>query len=433
MVGTAITIAIADGSKAAGALADVHYVDAWAEGRFLRRTKLDWLRAGADAGTLPNAVVVRRGLLDDMRPAPFQNGDWISLRDCFTSAFSGIQTKRDHLVYAPTHQRLMDQLEEFLRLEQDQDLVFNSTAMNPASRARLVGLHADQIRPVAYRPLDIRFHYTHPAWNDRLRTEMQRAWGMENLALFSMPGGTKDGPATWCHARCPDYHAFRGSYGGYVLPLFDRRAGPNATNFSADLLRSLSAAYGASVSAIDAFDAVLCLLSATSYTRRFAEDLEDVFPHVPFPADHAVFARAVETGRDIRSIETFTRAPPRRMAGFCRLASEPVGQVISVSFTDGQIDLCEGGAGRITGIPHAVWEFSVSGYRLLPRWIEGRLGLPADLVLVRDLRDVAGRIAELIELFAQADTVLDATLARPLTREALGLVAETEGDDGDAG
>jgi hypothetical protein len=49
---------------------------------------------------------------------------------------------------------------------------------------------------------------------------------------------------------------------------------------------------------------------------------------------------------------------------------------------------------------------------------------------VRELRDVAGRIAELIDLFARADSVLEATLAETLTREALGLGAEEGADDG---
>ena len=58
MVGTAITLAIADGSKAAGELAEVRYLDSWTEGLFARRAKLDWLLAGADAGKQPE---FRRG------------------------------------------------------------------------------------------------------------------------------------------------------------------------------------------------------------------------------------------------------------------------------------------------------------------------------------------------------------------------------------
>jgi predicted helicase len=120
-----------------------------------------------------------------------------------------------------------------------------------------------------------------------------------------LPGGTGAGPAVWCHGLLPDYHAFRGCYGGYAFPLYDRRARVNGSNLSLPLIESLCTAYGLPVVPEDVFDAILCLLSASSYTRRFAEDLEDVFPHVPFPARHAAFEDAVRVGREIRAVETF--------------------------------------------------------------------------------------------------------------------------------
>lgn len=63
---------------------------------------------------------------------------------------------------------------------------------------------------------------------------------------------------------------------------------------------------------------------------------------------------------------------------------------------------------------------------MLPRWIEGRVGLPADLAFVRELRDIAARISELIHRFDEADLVLEATLADTLTREELGFAAAGE-------
>jgi hypothetical protein len=97
---------------------------------------------------------------------------------------------------------------------------------------------------------------------------------------------------------------------------------------------------------------------------------------------------------------------------------------------EGAITLCGDGSGRVAGVPRAVWEFSVSGYPVLPRWLSGRVGLPADLALVRELRDVAARIAELIDLFAKADIVLEATLHETLSREALGLQPVERDADG---
>jgi hypothetical protein len=433
-VGTAITLAIADSSKANGTAASVQYLDSWAEAQFSRRAKFDWLVRGAEAGTLPNAVTVERGLLDDMRPEPFQNGDWVSIRDCFVFASSGLESKRDHVVYGVSREDLERKIRHILTLEGEAlDEAFNSTPMNPAYRAKAVGWMEGSVSLGGYRPLDRRWHYADDAWNDRPRPTLRSVWGVSNVCLFSLPNGTNAGAAVWCFGDYPDRHAFRGSYGGYAFPLYNRRPDINAPNISAALVESLSSAYGEPVSADDVFDAILCLLSATSYTLRFAEDLEDVFPHVPFPAQLVVFQNAVRIGGEVRAVEIFARQPgeAHRRPDFVRVATEPSGAVAEVHYADGEITLCGDGTGRIMGIPQAIWEFSVSGYRLVPRWLEARVGLPADLALVRELRDICGRIAELIDLFAEADIVLEATLHETLTREALGL--DPVGQDADDG
>ena len=422
-VGTAITLAIADGSKADGEAAKVYYQDTWTEGVFSRRAKFDWLMAGADAGTPPNAVQVARGLLDDMRPMPFLNGELICLRECICFYRSGLQTKRDDFVYDPLAARLSDRIRAFLAAGDNRAReVFHDTRDRKWVTASAVPFDATHIQQVAYRPFDRRYLYNHRAYGDFLRPELQEVWGNSNVCLYAMPGGTGAGPAVWCHGLLPDYHAFRGR-GGYAFPLHDRRPNVDTPNISPSLLESLRRAYGEAVSAEDVFDAILCLLSATSYTLRFAEDLEDVFPHVPFPGRPDVFRDAVRVGREIRAVETFSREPGEayRRPNFVRVATEPRGNVAPVEFANGEITLCSDGTGRIVGISQPIWDFAVSGYRLVPRWLEARVGLAADLALVRELRDICGRIAELIDLFARADIVLEATLQETLTREALGL------------
>jgi hypothetical protein len=66
-VGTAITLAIADGNKADGNPAAVSYIDSWAEGMFSRDSKLGWLKEGEETGTRPGAIAVVRGLRVPLR------------------------------------------------------------------------------------------------------------------------------------------------------------------------------------------------------------------------------------------------------------------------------------------------------------------------------------------------------------------------------
>jgi hypothetical protein len=422
-------VAIADGGKAESAAAVVNYRDSWDEGLFRKSAKLDWLVANSNDGDVKDWTGVERGLLDDFRPTPFQNGEWLSIREAFLFSLSGVQTKRDKFAYAPNRVTLQNRIMSFLALEGAAAVaIFHPTGARPFDVAQARLLNKQVLTQAAYRPFDIRWLCNDVSCIDRPRPELQAAWGQQNLGLYSLKSNTGARPDVWCHGLLPDYHAIKGSNGGYAFPLYDRREGPHATNLSPVLIASLGEAYGQIVAPEDVFDAILALLSATSYTRRFAEDLEDVFPHIPFPATQAVFARAVDIGHQIRTLESFSRDPDARFrpASFCRLASEPDGPVASVSYRDEEIALCENGSGRITGIPQTVWDFAVSGYRVLPRWIDGRKGLPADLAFVRELRDVAARIAELIHWFDEADIVLNETLADTLTREELGFPAPAE-------
>jgi hypothetical protein len=391
----------------------VYYQDTWTEGLFSQRVKFDWLVNRAETGTPPNPVAVNRGLLDDMRPEPFQNGEWLNLRDVFVFAKSGMKSGNDDVFVSTVRSRLRDQVTPRLVGRAD-----------PSYDASLERFYC-------YRPFDRLWFFNDLRLLNRPGPAMQRVWGAENIGLYAMPSGTGEGPGTWCHALLPDYHAFRGNYGGYAFPLYNRRPDVNASNLSAALVESLGTAYGEPIAAEDVFDAILCLLSATSYTRRFAEDLEDVFPHVPFPARFPVFSEAVRIGREIRAVETFARepGPDYRRPNLARVETQPRGALSTVEYADGAIVLCEDGSGRVTGIPQQVWDFSVSRYPVLPRWLEGRKGVSANLALVRELRDICGRIAELIDLFREADIVLEATLNETLTREALGLAAGEPDED----
>jgi hypothetical protein len=403
-VGVCITLAIADGSKASDAEANVQYCDIWDEKSIRRKPKLDWLMASAVKGNINNWINLDRGGLEDFRPKPFANGEWIGLQDCFVFKKSGMKSGDDGVFISVNRLSLVNQVKPVL-----------------APRADTTH-HSNLERQIVYRPFDLRWLYNDLPLLDRPGPEMQRVLGTTNFSLYAMPAGTGAGPAVWCHGLLPDYHAFRGSYGGYAFPLWDRRGGPDAHNLNPTLLAGLKDAYGKKITPTQVFDCMLCLLSAKSYTLNFAEDLEDVFPHIPFPAQHKTFLEAAALGAEIRSVETFAR-PPEVQFIPKSFATAPKGRIKSPTYEDGSFDFCWHGAGKLSGIQQEVWDYSVSGYPLLQRWIKGREGLEVDLALATELRDICGRIAELIDLTAKADKILAKTLKNVLGRAAIGLAS----------
>ena len=196
------------------------------------------------------------------------------------------------------------------------------------------------------------------------------------------------------------------------------------------LLTGLTSVHGRLVSAKEVFDAIVALLSAPSYTRRFAWDLEETFAHIPFPAQADVFAEAVRVGSEIRLLETFARQPVEefhqaRMAGHATgvtLAVPPVGRAfLADGRGSGAVALQEDQSLRLVGVPEPVWHFAVSGYRVLPHWLAARNGEALNREFNHALLDVAWRIAELLHWFDSADQVLSRAVDAPLSIADLGL------------
>jgi predicted helicase len=175
-------------------------------------------------------------------------------------------------------------------------------------------------------------------------------------------------------------------------------------------------------------------LSSPSYTRRFAADLEDAVPHVPFPSEVHVLQQAAQIGARVRSLQTFDLQPEDRFLT-ARLEGDPKDRTLAVPKI-GSAFLDQGnGFGtvrlnatlRLERVPTRVWEFTVSGYRVVYRWVEARNGLSLDEVidedtgetLQRQLLDLVARVAAYIEACESAEAVLEATLASPLTKNQL--------------
>lgn len=433
-VGVCITTAVATRAmRDKGAEARVRYADVWKHGAFTRRDKFVLLdEARIDPARSTWVDVVRRNL-EDFTPKGFEGLDWPALPDVFAYRGYGVKTQHDNISCGLSKKALIAKILAF-QADRDADQaaeLFKDSRENKTAAAQKVEIRRADAREISFRPLDRRWLYYHDAFVDEMARRTVSAWGIDNRCLYTLPAGTGAGPATWSHGLLPDYHAFRGSYGGYAFPLWDRRHGARAHNIDPASIDGLIVAYGKAVSPQAVFDAIACLLSATSYTRRFAWDLEETFAHVPFPADPTVFTEAARIGAEIRAVECHERAPEQSFRN-ARLVGRASGVLLEVprrpldAFREdgsgtGFVLLQEDQSLRMAGVSRRAWDFAVSGYLVLYRWLAARNGEALDTHLQRGMLDVVWRIEELLSLFDAADAVLERALARPLTRAALQL------------
>lgn len=311
-VGVCVLVAYASGNKPKGEEAEVWYADAWNERAY---TEADKLRLAFAAASQPEQLHYRAVPghdMDPLKPVGFADTDWPSVDELLILRSNGIVTYRDDFVYATTQETLATRMQNWLQLPPEEATEqFGDSALNQTGRALVIPFDEDAIERVSYRPLDRRYLYAKPQYVDRLRPLLQGAWGSDNIALFACDDGTGAGPAVWCHSLKPDQHALKGSYGGWVFPLRNHSGEGRGHFFAVGVLGGLSTAYGTNVLPIEVFDAILALLSASSYTTRFAFDLEDDFPHVPFPADPGYSLPRRGSARVSAPSKVSARQPPR--------------------------------------------------------------------------------------------------------------------------
>lgn len=75
----------------------------------------------------------------------------------------------------------------------------------------------------------------------------------------------------------------------------------------------------------------------------------------------------------------------------------------------------------LTDVSERAWNFEVSGYKVLYRWLAARTGEALDQPLLRAALDLAWRLAELVQCCDAADILLAQAIDSPLTRSDLGL------------
>jgi hypothetical protein len=147
-----------------------------------------------------------------------------------------------------------------------------------------------------------------------------------------------------------------------------------------------------------------------------------------------VFQHSAEVGARIRQLQTFDAQPEQRF-WTARLEGSSKDRVLAVprigsAFLDtgnalGTVRLNE--TLRLERVPVRVWEFAVSGYRVVYRWLDARNGLSLDEVideqtgatLQRQVLDLIARVAAFIDACDAAEPVLEAALASPLTMSHL--------------
>ena len=232
----------------------------------------------------------------------------------------------------------------------------------------------------AYRAFDRQWIVADPRVIDRPSFGWAISGPNQVFMTSLLTGRIGSGPAAVATPYVPDLHHVRGSYGAKdVIPLYRDASGtPNADR---RLLGALSQAVGLEVAVEDLFAYCYGVLAGADYSDRFAKELESPGPRIPITTDPSLFREMASHGRSLLRIHTWgerfrevesaeissTESAPRWQEAPTVLPES--GRACSY---DAETETLRVADGVLVGLPQEVWEFEVSGMKVLPKWLAYR-------------------------------------------------------------
>ena len=380
-----------------------------------------------------------------------------AVKDLIPWSAPGVKPNRTW-VYAPHEATLRARWDRLVKappdekgnlLKETRDRTIDSRVSQIEGLSPGIGTLRDEVRPcpkpvrIAYRSFDRQWLIPDNRVVDFLRPALWRVYSDNQVYLSEGPREpVTGGPALTFTAEPPDMNHYRGRDGA-VRPLYRDIAGLTP-NLAPGLLGFLTERLGVTITAEDVFSYTAAVTAHSGFSHRFSKELETPGVRIPLTADAALFQEAAKIGRRVVWLHTFgqrlSNISERRPPEPPRLPSDRRPKVV-VAIPDTVEDMPHGvtyeaatqtlnvGSGRIKPVPPAVWEFQVSGMRVVRKWFsyrsrepQNRRSTPLDDInatrwtatTTSELLELLNVLGYLVELESKQSAILDRIMSSPL-------------------
>lgn len=232
-----------------------------------------------------------------------------------------------------------------------------------------------RIARYGYRSFDRQLIIADPRFLDRPGSGWKLA-GTKQV-FFTTLTSTKlgRGPVVTATPYVPDLHHFSGRGAKDIIPIW-RDFNATEPNVGSQLQDALAEVLGTAVTTEDLAAYVYALTGTSAFADRFSDALgERSGPvHVPITKDRTVFARAAALGRELIWWHTWgERFGEQRTVSGAAEEVAPVRGLPDAFAYDREVGLLRVGTGSFGPISADVWEFEVSGLKVLQSWLGYRM------------------------------------------------------------
>ena len=412
-------------------LATIFYYSTNDNGILKRNDKFALLNSIAQNGL--NSVKWQELKLDEpyfwFVPKSFENDEyenfWALARDkalseqrvIFEIHNSGIQTKRDNLIYDTQKENLIKKcktafkgdFDETFKVEYD---IHNSSSYTFADKLKTLKFDENSIYLAHYRPFDKRFIYYKIGFTARPSYEVMKHFLQgENLGLCFPKNRLSPNSHYGLVVDTLADVALGGAKTGsetYIAPLYlyqdsEKEVGkiskiPNFTPEFKEFIIKSKVLKDKSAEQILAF--IYANLFNPAYRKKYLEYLKIGFPRVNFEVSKSEFETFAKIGQRLIDLHLLKNIPNDESIAlkFSDKADKqkPNFTLEKPRFVDDKIMLNKDL--EIVGIAKSIFEFSIGGYKVLDKWLKYRVGKALSKAELEHLVNVACIIKETIKI-----------------------------------
>ena len=294
----------------------------------------------------------------------------------------------------------------------------------------------EQIKPVLYRPFDVRATVfdRNVAVHRRERVMCHMLAG-PNLGLCVGRAGQVIGSDTWeivfASKFSSDFNLFRRG-GNCLFPLYIystekyRRVGERRVpNLNSDFVKAFSSAttldfipegtgdLKTTFGPEDVLHYLYSVLHSPEYRCRYADFLKSDFPRVPVTNCAALFESLAALGKRLTALHLM-EAEDGESPGFPVAGSN---RVEKVRYAPPQKRVWINSEQYFDGIAPDTWEFTIGGYQPAEKWLKDRKNRPLSYDDIAHYQSLCTALAETPRIMASIDETIDAYGGWPLVQE----------------
>jgi predicted helicase len=160
----------------------------------------------------------------------------------------------------------------------------------------------------------------------------------------------------------------------------------------------------------DVLHYIYAVFHSPSYRERYGEFLKMDFPRVPLTSDAELFWELCGMGSRLVGLHLLENSPPL-------ITSYPVSgsdEVDRVRYVDVEERVYINAEQYFGGVPKAVWDFHVGGYRVCEKWLKDRKGRKLSLDDINHYQKVVAALSETMKIMAEIDAAIASRGGFPL-------------------